>query len=130
MLGSAAVSAGVLGAAPAGGIFSAWSIGTFLQNATQTAQGWAGLAMILVGVVAIAFGGISILIGLMRKNNGGQPIQWVPLILCIILGGAFFVGGWSFANSVAQSANETVATLGTEQGMGDGGGSYDFGDSN
>ena len=66
-------------------------------------------------------------IGLMKKNNGGQPIQWVPLILCIILGGAFFVGGWSFANSVAQSANETVATLGTEQGLGDGGNSYDFG---
>ena len=127
MLGVTAVSAGALSVAPVEAITSAWSIGTFLQNATQTAQGWAGLAMILVGVVAIAFGGISILIGLMKKNNGGQPIQWVPLILCIILGGAFFVGGWSFANSVAQSANETVATLGTEQGLGDGGNSYDFG---
>ena len=111
----------------------AWSIGTFLQNATKTAQGWAGLAMILVGVVAIAFGGISILIGLMKKNNGGQPIQWVPLILCIIVGGAFFVGGWGFANSVAQSANTTIATLGTDAennlGQGDGG-SYAFNTNN
>lgn len=87
-----------------------WDIGTFLQNATSTIKNWGGLIIILIGVVMVIAAVWKAAHGLM--SHGKTQTNWVIVIILLVLGGAFMVGGFTFVSHIASGGKKTLEDLG------------------
>lgn len=87
-----------------------WDVGTFLRNATSTVKSWGGLVVILIGVVMVIAAVLKAAHGLM--SHGKVQTNWAIVILLLILGGAFMVGGFTFVSNIASGGKKTLEELG------------------
>lgn len=90
---------------------SGWSIGNLLRNATTTAQGWGGLFIVFLGVVAIIVAVVLAVKGLI--SHGKSQTNWLIVIALFIVGGACFAGGWGLVSTIASGGKDTIMELGT-----------------
>lgn len=87
-----------------------WDIENFLKNSTSTITTWFGLAVVLIGIVMIAFSIWQIASGLM--SGGKKQTSWGIAIVTLILGGALSVGGFVFVQNIAKGGKKTIEQLG------------------
>ena len=87
-----------------------WDIGTFLRNATSTIKSWGGLVVILIGVVMVIAAAWKAAHGLM--SHGKVQTNWAIVIILLVLGGAFMVGGFTFVANIASGGKKTLEDLG------------------
>ena len=71
-------------------MFGAWDLGSFLENATSTLQGWGGSLIILIGVIMVIASVYQIAKGLIQGGRG--QTNWAIAILLLLIGGAFMAG--------------------------------------
>lgn len=87
-----------------------WDLQSFFQNANSTAQTMGNAFLILMGSIAVIYGGFL----LIRKLMSGQQNQdsWVKIVLLIIIGGAIMVTGFSLLSTIAEGGQGTIKDLG------------------
>ncbi len=88
-----------------------WDIKSFFDNAATYVKGAGGSLLILMGVVAIVWGGVK----LVKKLMGGQNAQqesWFMIAALIIVGGALATGGWTLMSTIASGGQTTITQLG------------------
>lgn len=95
-------------------VLGAFDIGTLLQNATKTAKTWGGYLIVLAGVVLIIYAAVKIVSGLM--SHGKQQISWPIVIVALLVGGAFSIGGLNFVSGIAEGGKKTIEDLGNGVG--------------
>lgn len=86
-----------------------WDLGTFLENATDSIQGWGGLFLILIGVVMIIVAGYKIATGLMSDR---AQVSWVKVVVLLIAGGVLAFGGYQIISDMASLGKNTIEQLG------------------
>lgn len=93
------------------GADDSWSLRRFLTNAGETLGDWFSLAIIILGLVAIAYSVWQITTGLM--SHGKKPTNWGVAIILLIVGGALVApGGWAFVRNIAESGQATIEDIG------------------
>ena len=88
-----------------------FSVGMLLQNGTTTIKTWGGYFIILLGVVMVIAAVWQIAKGLMNQGKG--QTNWATVVLLFIIGGAFMVGGFGFAESISSGGRKTIEELGS-----------------
>lgn len=88
----------------------AWDLKSALENATEYAQDIGGGFLMLLGVVAIIYGGYL----LIKKLMAGQQNQdsWIKIVILIIVGGALFASGFTLISEIAKGGQQTIEDLG------------------
>lgn len=93
---------------------AAWDIGTFLENATTTIQGWGASLLILLGCVGIIWGGVLLILKLTASpQKEQQQAGWGKIALLILIGGGLFTGGFELMSTVSSGGEKTIKDLGT-----------------
>lgn len=92
---------------------SKWSVGNFLQNSSKTLQKWGGYFVILMGVVMMIVGVYKVVKGLTSER---AQVSWFKVLLLILVGGAFSVGGWNFVKMVSSGGHDSIKELGEGSG--------------
>lgn len=89
---------------------AAWDVVSFLQNAATYAKTGGGALLILLGIVALVWGGVLVL----KKLMAGQQNQdsWMKIIGLIIIGGAIAVGGFAMVFTIGSGGKKTIDDLG------------------
>lgn len=91
---------------------SEWDLAEFLKNVETTLGEWFGLAVAVVGLVAIAYAIWQIVSGLM--SQGKKQTNWAVAIILLLVGGTLTAtGGFDFVQGIAQGGQETIEDLGT-----------------
>lgn len=93
------------------GADDSWSLRNFLTNMGDTLGDWFGLAVVILGLVAIAYAIWQITTGLM--SHGKKPTNWGVAIVLLIVGGALVApGGFNFIKGIAESGQSTIDDIG------------------
>lgn len=87
-----------------------WDLGSFLKNATGTIETWGGLLLTLVGLIAVIYAVVKIVMGL--ASHGKKEVNWVVNIALLIIGGALSASGLSLALDIAKGGEKTIKDLG------------------
>lgn len=87
-----------------------WDLGSFLENAKKLAEKWGGSFLMLIGAVAVIYGGYQVVTGLM--SHGKKQIAWPTVILTILVGGAFMFSGFNLVRDISSVGNDTIKSLG------------------
>ena len=87
-----------------------WDVQTFLENAKSYAVDIGGAFLMLLGTVAVIYGGYL----LIKKLMAGQQNQdsWVKIVLLIIIGGALMVSGFTLISEIGEGGETTIRDLG------------------
>lgn len=87
-----------------------WDLQSFLENAKTYAVNIGGAFLMLLGTVAVIYGGYL----LIKKLMAGQQNQdsWVKIVLLIIIGGALMVSGFVLISEIAAGGQTTIEDLG------------------
>ena len=89
----------------------AWELQDFLQNAAKYMRVTMSLIGIILGIVALVWGFITILKGLM--SSGQREVPWMKGIALILLGGVVAFGTWeNLYSSVGKGMNTTITNMG------------------
>ncbi|MFD4574228.1 hypothetical protein ACFWNK_19700 [Streptomyces sp. NPDC058417] len=92
---------------------AAWDLTSFLQNAKSQIQLWGGLLLMLMGAVALVWGGVLLVKKLMANpQSASQQQSWFTVALLILVGGAIGTGGWSLISTVGSGGQQTITDLG------------------
>lgn len=91
-----------------------WDIGSFLQNSSNTLKKWGGYLIILIGVVMVVISAYQVFTGL--ASHGKKQTNWFVVVLLLIIGGAFMIGGFDFVSRIAEGGQKTIEDLGTGAG--------------
>jgi uncharacterized membrane protein len=91
---------------------AAWDLESFLNNARTYTENIGGLILMLLGAVALIWGGVQLVKKLMGNPQTSQQINWGTVALLIIVGGALFTGGFSLMKTVGSGGEETINDLG------------------
>lgn len=94
----------------------AWDLRTFLENSFSTLEDWFSLAVMIVGLCAVAWAIWQIVSGLM--SQGKKQTNWAVAIILLIVGGALSVStGFSFVRQIAEGGQQTISDLGGNGGV-------------
>ena len=97
-------------AAPGGG-GSGWDLRTFLENSFDTLGEWFSLAVMILGIVAVAYAIWQIVSGLM--SHGKKQVNWAVAIILLLVGGALSMStGFEFVRGIAEGGQQTIEDLG------------------
>lgn len=92
---------------------AAWDIGSFLQNATGTIQGWGGSLLILFGCIGLIWGAVLVTLKLIASpQKEQQQAGWGKIALLVLVGGALFTGGFNIVQTVGSGGQQTIEELG------------------
>lgn len=92
---------------------AAWDLGSFLDNATGTIQGWGGSLLILLGCVGVIWGGVLLIMKLTASpQKEQQQAGWGKIALLILVGGALFTGGFEIIRTISSGGETTIRDLG------------------
>lgn len=92
---------------------AAWDLTSFLTNAKTQIQVWGGLLLMLIGVVALCYGGYLFVKKVWSSpQNAGQQQGWGMIALTIIAGGALATGGFGLMNTIGSGGQQTIEDLG------------------
>lgn len=89
---------------------SNWDLGSFLAGATNSIKGWGSLVIILIGIIMVIASVYQIAKGLMSR--GRTQTNWGVVVLLLLVGGAFMVGGFEFVSNIAEGGKKTIEDLG------------------
>lgn len=93
-----------------------WDLGTFLKNANKTLDSWFGLAILILGIVAILYAVFQITTGLM--SHGKKPTNWGVAITLLLVGGMLALpGSFGFVKGIAEGGKKTIEEIGGGSGM-------------
>lgn len=88
-----------------------WDLRTFLTNSFATLGDWFGLAVMILGIVAVAYAIWQIVSGLM--SHGKKQTNWALAIILLLVGGALSMStGFSFVQGIAEGGKTTIEDLG------------------
>lgn len=88
-----------------------WDLGSFLTNSKSTLTTWFGAAIMILGIVAIAYATWQIVSGLM--SHGKKQTNWAVAIMLLIVGGALsMTTGFQFMQEIASGGQKTIKDLG------------------
>lgn len=87
-----------------------WDLQSALENAKGYVVDIGGAFLMLLGTVAVIYGGYL----LIKKLMAGQQNQdsWVKIVLLIIIGGALMVSGFALISEIASGGRTTIEDLG------------------
>lgn len=89
----------------------AWDLSSFLKNSATTLHTWFSLAILILGVTAVAYAAWQIVSGLM--SHGKKQTNWAVAIILLIVGGALSAsGGFDFVQKIASGGKQTISDLG------------------
>lgn len=91
---------------------AAWDLESFLNNAKTYTENIGGLILMLLGAVALIWGGVQLVKKLMGNPQTSQQINWGTVALLIIVGGGLLTGGFSLMETVGSGGEETITDLG------------------
>jgi hypothetical protein len=91
---------------------AAWDLVSFLTNATSYVKTGGGALLILMGIAALVWGGVQLVIKLMGGAQSQNQTSWIKIILMIIIGGAIAVGGFSLVFTIGSGGKKTIDDLG------------------
>ncbi len=91
-------------------LLAAWDIENFLNNLKTKIQKWGGLLVAAMGAVAVVWGFVMLITGLM--SHGKKPTNWLIVIALILVGGALMASGWNLMEKVAKGGEKTINDLG------------------
>lgn len=92
-------------------LVGAWDLRTFLDSSFSTLKDWFSLAIMILGLVAVAFAIWQIVSGLM--SQGKKPVNWGLAIVLLLLGGALsMTTGFDFIRGIAEGGQATINDLG------------------
>ncbi|WP_037853257.1 hypothetical protein [Streptomyces sp. NRRL F-5053] len=92
---------------------AAWDLTSFLENARSQIQLWGGLLLMLVGAVALVWGGVLGVKKLMANPQAAnQQAGWGTIALLILAGGALATGGWQLISTIGSGGQQTIEDLG------------------
>lgn len=94
------------------GVLASWDVGSFLENARGTIQLWGGALVGLLGVAAIVWGGVTLVLKLMANQQNEGKYSWMKIILLLLIGGALAAGGWALLDQVSSGGRTTIEELG------------------
>lgn len=90
-----------------------WDIKSFLDNAKSSIQTWGGALLMLMGAIALIWGGFQLVKKLMASpQSAGQQSGWGTIAMLIIVGGALGTGGWNLISKVGSGGQKTIEDLG------------------
>jgi hypothetical protein len=90
---------------------SGWDLRNFLENSFTTLGEWFSLAVMIVGIVAVAYAIWQIVSGLM--SQGKKQTNWAVAIILLLVGGALsMTTGFEFVQSIAGGGRKTIEDLG------------------
>lgn len=89
---------------------AAWDLTSALTNAGDYVRTAGGALLIMMGLVALVWGGVLLL----KKLMAGQQNQdsWMKIIGLMIVGGAIAVGGFGLIFTIGSGGQETIEDLG------------------
>lgn len=87
-----------------------WTLENFLGNADSAVRTLGGLFLVLLGAVAVIWGGTLLIKKLMSSEQ--DRTSWAKIILLLLIGGAFAFGGTSLIFDVAGSSETTIRDIG------------------
>lgn len=88
-----------------------WDLRTFLKNSFSTLGDWFSLAVMILGVIAVAYAIWQIVSGLM--SHGKKPTNWGIAIVLLLVGGALsMTTGFQFIQGIASGGRKTIEDLG------------------
>ena len=89
----------------------AWELQQFLTNAAKYMRVTMSLIGIILGIVALVWGFVTILKGLM--SSGQREVPWMKGIALILLGGVVAFGTWNtLYSAVGKGMNTTITNMG------------------
>ena len=89
----------------------AWELQQFLTNAAKYLRVTMSLIGIILGIVALVWGFVTILKGLMA--SGQREVPWMKGIALILLGGVVAFGTWNtLYSAVGKGMNTTITNMG------------------
>lgn len=92
-----------------------WDLRTFLTNSFDTLGEWFSLAIMILGLVAVAFAAWQIVTGLM--SQGRKQTNWGLSIGLLLVGGALSATtGFEFIQGIAGGGRKTIEDLGGNAG--------------
>lgn len=93
------------------GASSGWDLRNFLNNSFSTLGEWFSLAIMILGIVAVAYAVWQIVSGLM--SHGKKQTNWAVSITLLLVGGALsMTTGFDFVQSIASGGRKTIEDLG------------------
>lgn len=88
-----------------------WDLRTFLTNSFETLGDWISLAVMILGIVAVAYSVWQIVSGLM--SQGKKQTNWAVAIILLLVGGALsMTTGFEFVQGIAGGGKKTIEDLG------------------
>ncbi|MCC2248992.1 hypothetical protein JUJ52_03340 [Virgibacillus sp. AGTR] len=88
-----------------------WDLRTFLQNSFNTLGDWFSLAVMILGIVAVAYAIWQIVSGLM--SHGKKQTNWAVAIILLLVGGTLaMTTGFQFVQNIASGGRKTIEDLG------------------
>lgn len=92
-------------------VTGAWDLRTFLENSFDTLGEWFSLAVMILGICAVAWSIWMITSGLM--SQGKKQTNWAVAIILLLVGGALsMTTGFQFVQDIASGGKETIEDLG------------------
>lgn len=89
---------------------NAWTVDSFLKNFGSTLKRWAGLIMIVLGVLAIIVAGWFLFKVVTDKQ---QRSKWLfDLIIALAAAGLLLFGGYGLFSSVSSGVSRSVKQMG------------------
>lgn len=90
---------------------SGWDLRNFLNNSFSTLGEWFSLAVMILGIVAVAYSIYQIVTGLM--SQGKKQTNWAVTIILLLVGGALsMTTGFQFVQKIAGGGRKTIEDLG------------------
>lgn len=98
-----------------GGIMpaSTWTIMNLLNNANHWAQIIGALVVVIVGVFAMIYGGITVFRAITGRTGSTGP-HWIKAILCLLGGGILTYSGGRVIFNLGQAGNDLMNKLGND----------------
>ena len=92
----------------------AWDLMSLLSNTKTMVQTGGGLLLMLMGTAGLVWGGVLLIKKLMSHGQqGAQQHSWAMILILIMVGGAFAVGGFSLIQQIGSGGQKTITDLGT-----------------
>lgn len=90
-----------------------WDLESFLTNSQEKLKEWGGLALGVIGVICLIWGGVLVAKKLMASpQQAQQQSGWGTIALLIIVGGALITGGINLMTTISGGGEKTITDLG------------------
>lgn len=90
----------------------AWDLKSFIDNTSDYVKMVGGGLLMLMGTVALIFGGVFLLTKLFGNQQHGGGKKWWQIGALILIGGAIATGGFQLISTIGSGGQKTIEDLG------------------